>query len=225
MPKLFTKAIIGLLSLALTMSVAIFLPAWTLDYWQGWACLAVFFGSSAVVTVYLMKRDPALLERRLKAGASAEKEKSQKRIQSLTRILFLSLLALPALDHRFGWSRVPAIASIGGDALIAIGFAIIFFVFKENTYTSGVIEVADGQRVISTGPYALVRHPMYSGALFMLAGIPVALGSWWGLLPVVPMAAAIAWRLIDEEKFLSANLPGYSEYLRKVRYRLAPLVW
>jgi protein-S-isoprenylcysteine O-methyltransferase Ste14 len=225
MRKLFTKAIIGLLFLALTMAAAIFLPAWTLDYWQGWACIAVFFASAAVLTVYLMKRDPALLERRMKAGAGAEKEESQKRIQSLTRILFLSLLVFPALDHRFGWSRVPEIASIGGDVLIAIGFAIIFFVFKENTYTSGVIEVAEGQRVISTGPYVLVRHPMYSGALVMLAGIPIALGSWWGLLLVIPMAAAIVWRLIDEEKFLAANLPGYSEYLREVRYRLAPMVW
>jgi protein-S-isoprenylcysteine O-methyltransferase Ste14 len=225
MKKLHMKAIAGLLSVLAFLSAGTFLPAWTLHYWQAWLCLAVFFAASAAITIYLAERDPELLARRLKAGASAEEEKSQKIIQSFTRVYFLLLFVVPALDHRFGWSRVPAVASIAGDALMAIGFAVVFVVFKENTYTSGVIEVAAGQRVISTGPYSLVRHPMYSGALLMLLGIPVALGSWWGLLLFPPMAGAIVWRLLDEEKFLALNLEGYPEYLGRVTHRLVPHFW
>ncbi|MGB6692410.1 MAG: isoprenylcysteine carboxylmethyltransferase family protein [Terracidiphilus sp.] len=225
MKKLYMKAIAGLLGLLAFLSAATFLSAWTLHYWQAWTCLAVFFASAVAITIYLAKRDPELLARRMKAGPSAEEEKSQKIIQSFTRVLFLSLFIVPALDHRFGWSRVPAAASIAGDTLIVIGFAIVFLVFKENTYTSGVIEVAAGQSVISTGPYAVARHPMYSGALLMLSGIPLALGSWWGLLLFPPMGGAIVWRLLDEEKFLAVNLPGYSEYQARVTYRLLPFIW
>ncbi len=225
MKKLRLKTIAGVLYLLVFMSAALFLPAWTLDYWQAWACLAVFFSVSAAMSVYLMRADPALLERRLKAGAGAETEKSQKIIQTFTQILFTALLVLPALDHRFHWSRVPALVCILGDVLIVAGFAIVFAVFRVNSHTSGVIEVAADQKVVSTGPYALVRHPMYSGALVLMAAIPVALGSWWGLLVVVPMTAAIVWRLLDEEKFLGANLPGYSAFQRKVKYRLVPGIW
>jgi protein-S-isoprenylcysteine O-methyltransferase Ste14 len=225
MKSLHMRAMAGLLSVLAFLAAGTFLPAWTLHYWQAWLCLAVFFAASAAITIYLAKHDPELLARRLKAGARAEQEKSQKIIQSFTRVYFLLLFVVPALDHRFGWSRVPAAASLAGDALMAIGFAVVFVVFKENTYTSGVIEVAAGQKVISTGPYSLVRHPMYSGALLMLLGIPMALGSWWGLLLFPPMAGAIVWRLLDEEKFLAANLPGYSNYQARVAYRLAPHLW
>lgn len=225
MKKLHAKAIAGLLGLLAFLSAATFLPEWTLRYWQAWTCLAVFFASAAAITIYLAKRDPELLALRMKAGASAENEKSQKIIQSFTRILFLALFIVPAIDHRFGWSRVPASASIAGDALIFVGFAIVFIVFRENTYTSGIIEVAAGQNVISTGPYSLVRHPMYSGALIMLLGVPMALGSWWGLLLFAPMAGTIVWRLLDEEKLLAANLPGYSDYQARVTHRLVPHFW
>jgi protein-S-isoprenylcysteine O-methyltransferase Ste14 len=219
------KASAGLLSLLGILGAALFLPSWSFYYWQGWVCLAAFFFPSIAITFYLMKRDPELLKRRLKAGAKAEQEKSQKVIQSLTRIIFPSLFVFSALDHRFGWSIVPPLLSIAGDLAVALGFAVIFAVFRANTYTSGTIEVAAGQTVVSTGPYALVRHPMYSGALIMLFGIPPALGSWWGLLIFVPMAGLIVWRLLEEEKFLAANLPGYSEYRKRVAYRLLPLVW
>lgn len=172
-----------------------------------------------------MRNDPKLLERRLKAGASAEKEKSQKTIQVLAGVAFIAIIVFPALDHRFAWSAVPASASIAGDFLIALGFFLVFLVFKENTFTSGVIEVAGDQKVISTGPYALVRHPMYIGALVMLLGIPPALGSWWAQLTILPMTLVIVVRLLNEEKFLVRNLPGYSEYRNRVRYRLVPFVW
>ena len=172
-----------------------------------------------------MKYDPDLLERRMKAGPGAEKQTSQKIIQATAMLAFVAAIVLPAIDHHFAWSAVPGYVAIGGDILVALAFLVIFFVFKENTFTSGVIEVAAGQKVISTGPYALVRHPMYSGALIMFLGVPLALGSWWGLLTLIPMTVALIWRLLDEEKFLARNLPGYSEYQQQVKHRLVPLVW
>jgi len=225
MKKLHAKAASGLLFLFLVMSGAVFLSAGTVGYWQAWLCLGVFFLSSTALTCYLAVFDAALLERRIKAGAVAEARKGQKVIQALAQLFFIALLVVPALDHRFRWSAVPAPAALAGDALMLTGFAIVFLVFKVNTYTSATIEVARDQKVISTGPYAFVRHPMYSGALLLVAGIPIALGSWWGLLAVVPTAGAIVWRLLDEEVFLESNLTGYSEYRQKVRYRLIPLGW
>jgi protein-S-isoprenylcysteine O-methyltransferase Ste14 len=225
MSKLEIKAIGGLLNLLVCMALMIFLPAWTLSYWQAWVFLCVFFGSSLAITLYLMRKDPGLLERRVKAGATAEKETSQKIIQGFAGAAFIATVVLPALDHRLGWSSVPVYAELAGDFLVAAGFLAVFLVFKENSYTSGIIEVAAEQRVISTGPYALVRHPMYSGALVMLLGIPLALGSWWGLFTIIPMTLILILRLVDEEKFLFRNLPGYAEYRNKVRYRLARFVW
>ena len=225
MQDLHRKALIGILRTLVMLCAAIFLPVWTLSWWQGWACLAAFFVPACMISVWVAKHDPALLERRLKAGAKAEKEKGQKIVQSITAIVFLADFVVPALDHRLGWSRVPAWAVMIGDLMMVIGFVIVFYVFKENSYTSGIIEVAEDQRVISTGPYAVVRHPMYSGGLIMLFGIPLGLGSWWGMLVNMPMLAAVIWRLLDEERFLVGKLPGYAEYLESVRYRLAPFVW
>jgi len=135
------------------------------------------------------------------------------------------VIEFPAIDHRFAWSTVPPYVSFAGDGLVALGLLIIFLVFKENTFTSAVIEVDAEQTVIATGPYRLVRHPMYAGALVMLLGVPLALGSRWGLLTIIPIALVIVWRLLDEEKFLARNLPGYSEYRSKVKARLVPFIW
>ncbi|HEY2581619.1 MAG TPA: isoprenylcysteine carboxylmethyltransferase family protein, partial [Mucilaginibacter sp.] len=137
----------------------------------------------------------------------------------------LAIIVFPALDHRLSWSSVPLFVVAIGDILIITGFYIVFLVFKENTFTSAIIEVSEEQTIISTGPYAIVRHPMYIGALILLLGIPIALGSWWGLFAIVPISAVIVWRLIDEEKFLLENLPGYQQYQQKVRYRLLPFIW
>jgi len=219
------KAIAGLLRMVVILPVLVFLPAWTIRYWQAWACLLVFSECATVITAYLMKRDPALLERRLKAGAAAEKQMNQKVIQSLAVIGFIALLVIPGFDHRFRLSVVPPYAAIAGDLLIVVGFLFVSWVFKENSFTSGVIEVAAEQKVIATGPYAWVRHPMYSGSLIMLAGIPIGLGSWYGLLVMIPMTIVIIWRLLDEERFLGENLVGYTEYKEKVRFRLIPAVW
>ena len=161
----------------------------------------------------------------MSGGPTAEKEPTQKLIMSFASLGFIGLIVFPALDHRFAWSHMPSYMAPVGDVLVVLGWLAIFFVFKENTFTSATIELAPDQKVISTGPYALVRHPMYAGALVMLLGIPIALGSWWGILVVVAMMPALLWRLFDEEKFLARNLAGYVEYQIKVRYRLIPLVW
>jgi protein-S-isoprenylcysteine O-methyltransferase Ste14 len=132
---------------------------------------------------------------------------------------------LSALDHRFGWSSVPPYVSVIGDVLVAFALYFVFLVFKENTFASATIEIGDDQKVIMTGPYAIVRHPMYIGALVMLVGVPLALGSWWGLLAIIPMVLVLIARLLDEEKFLAKNLAGYAEYQGKVKRRLIPLIW
>jgi protein-S-isoprenylcysteine O-methyltransferase Ste14 len=207
------------------LAALIFLPAWSLRYWQGWLFFAVFSASIILMTVYFLKADPGLVERRLKAGPVDEKLKSQKRIQTFASILIVLLILVPALDHRFGWSSVPAIVSIAGDVLVVAGFAVTFFVFRANSYTSGTVEVAKDQTIVTTGPYGIVRHPMYSGALLMFLGMPLALGSWYGLLLVIPMAAVLVWRLQDEERYLERELPGYPEYRQKVHYRLVPGIY
>jgi len=225
MKALHRKSLIGIVRAFVVLTAAVFLPVWTLRYWQGWACLAAFFVPACAISVWVAKHDPALLERRLKAGPRAEKERGQKIVQVITSVVFLADFLVPAFDHRLGWSVVPSWAAVLGDCMMLAGFAIVFAVFKENTFTSGIIEVAEGQRVISTGPYSVVRHPMYTGALIMLFGIPLALGSWWGMLVNVPMVAGIMWRAVDEERFLAEKLQGYVEYRDSVRYRLAPFVW
>lgn len=222
---LHRKALIGIVRAFVMVAAAIFLPAWTLHYWRGWVCLGAFFVPACAISVWVARHDPALLERRLKAGPKAEQQRGQKIVQTMTSVVFLADFVVPAFDHRLGWSVVPLWASAVGDGMMLIGFAITFAVFCENSYTSGIIEVAEDQKVVSTGPYALVRHPLYSGALIMLFGIPLALGSWWGMLVNLPMTAGIVWRLLDEERFLTGKLPGYARYCETVRYRLAPFVW
>lgn len=225
MSSLHRRAFGGLVILVLVTGALLFAAAGTFDYWQAWAFLAIYFTLSLAITLYLMKKDPALLARRMSGGPFAEKEPSQRIIMSFASVGFIGLLVLPGLDHRFGWSQMPAYVAIAGDILVVLGWVGIFFVFRENSFSSATIELAADQRVISTGPYALVRHPMYAAALVMLLGMPIALGSWWGVLTMAAVVPALVWRLLDEERFLASNLPGYSEYQRKVRYRLLPLVW
>lgn len=222
---LFWKSLAGLTSLIVIVGLCIFVPAWSLAFWHGWVYLSIFAVSTALITLYLWNNDPKLLERRAKAGALAEKENSQKIIGIVLGLAFISIIIVPALDHRFGWSDVPILAVIAGDVVVALGFFLIFLAFRANTFAGITIEIAAGHQPIATGPYALVRHPMYSGGIIMLFGTPMALGSWWGLLALIPVTLAIMWRLIDEEKFLSRNLKGYTEYCQKTRFRLIPFVW
>jgi protein-S-isoprenylcysteine O-methyltransferase Ste14 len=225
MKNLNTKAFGGLFFLVLVLALALFIPAGTLSYWQAWVFLVVWTVSVLAITLYLMKRDPGLLERRVAAGPVAEQERSQKIIQALASLAFIVMFILPALDRRFGWSSVPVLVVIAGDILVAFGLYCVFLVFKENTFTSAVIAVGAEQKIISSGPYAVVRHPMYAGAFIMLFGVPLSLGSWWGLLPIIPMISVIIWRLLEEEKFLVKNLAGYAEYRNKVKYRIIPFIW
>ncbi len=219
------KTLFGFVQLIVMLGLFLFAPAWSFNFWQAWVYLIIFVVSTAVITIYLWKKDPKLLERRVKAGPEAEKEKTQKIIQLFASICFFALLVIPAFDHRSRWSNVPLYIVIVGDVLVALGFFLVFLVFKENTFAAATIEVFPDQKVITTGPYSMVRHPMYTGGLIMLSGTPLALGSWWGLLILVPLTLIIVWRLLDEEKFLYKNLPGYKEYCQKTRYRLIPLIW
>ena len=225
MSSLNVKAAGGLLALLIAMGALLFVPAWTFDYWQAWVFLLVFGLSSLTATIYLMTYNAGLLQRRLHGGPTAEKMLSQKIIMWIASVGFAALLVVPALDHRAHWSTVPVYAVIAGNILIVLGWIIIMFVFRENPFSSATVEIMADQRVISTGPYSIVRHPMYSGSILYFLGIPLALGSWWGLLVSILMMPVFILRLFDEEKFLAGNLPGYSEYMAKVKYRLVPFAW
>ena len=225
MSSLRKKAFGGLAVLLLVMASLVFAAAGTLRYWQAWTFLAVYFAASLAITLDLIRNDPALLARRMSGGPFAEKEPAQKLIMSATSLGFIGLLVLPAIDHRLGWSDLPGWAAIAGDVIMLLGWLGIFFVFRENSFASAVIESAADQRVISSGPYAWVRHPMYAAALVMLLGMPLALGSAWGVLLVLALVPLLIWRLMDEERFLVNHLPGYREYQGRVRYRLLPLIW
>jgi protein-S-isoprenylcysteine O-methyltransferase Ste14 len=225
MISLNTRAWLSLVALGVVMALLLFVPAGSLRFWQGWVYLGLFMGLSAIVTYDLMRRDPALLERRMKGGPAAEQRPQQKVIMLGASLGFTGLLVVPALDFRFGWSAVPLAGVILGDVLFVVGFGLIGRVYRENTYTSATIEVAPEQRVIATGPYAVVRHPMYASALLYLLGTPLALGSYVGFVPFAVMLPFLIWRLIDEERVLSRELPGYTAYQSRVRYRLIPRVW
>ena len=225
MAALLARTIAGFVFLFTVMGLVILGAAGTVYFWQGWAMIATFAACSGLITVWLWRHDKALLERRTKAGPGAEADPMQNVVQALAGIVFLAMIAVPGLDHRFGWSAVPIVGVVAGDLLIAVGFLIVFLVFRANTFTSGTIEIAENQTVIDTGPYALVRHPMYSGALVMFVGMPLALGSWWGLAPAAGILPILGWRLSREESFLVDNLAGYQAYRAKVRHRLVPYLW
>ena len=226
MDTLYLRAIRVTFIGAAAFFAIIFVPAWTLMYWQGWVFFATLSISTMLVTIYMALYDKKLLESRLRAGPRIEQRPTQKIILMLGLLVYVAAIVIMVLDHRFGWSpAVPAWLSLSADALGALGILIYFLVIRENRYAASTVQVAEGQTVISTGPYAIVRHPMYAGAILVFIGMPLALGSWWGLLCVPLFIAGFAWRLLDEEKFLRANLPGYAAYMGNVRYRLIPYVW
>jgi protein-S-isoprenylcysteine O-methyltransferase Ste14 len=225
MSTMLKKAFGGLAILLLVMALLVFAAAGTLRYWQAWTFLAVYLAASLAISLYLIRKDPALLARRMSGGPFAEKEPVQRLIMSITSLGFIGLLVFPAVDHRLGWSDPPGWAAIAGDVIMLLGWLGIYFVFRENSFASATIESSADQRVISTGPYAWVRHPMYAAALVLLLGIPLALGSSWGMLIVLALVPVLIWRLMDEERFLAEHLPGYREYQGRVRYRLLPPIW
>lgn len=216
---------LGLVFLVLCLALVLFLSAGSFEFWQAWVFLAVWTISVLFITLYLIKYDQKLLASRVQAGPTAETQKIQKFIQSLASLFFIGLFVVPGLDFRFHWSSVPPVVSWISDGFVVLGFLIVFLVFKENSYTSAVIEVSDEQKVITTGPYAIVRHPMYAGAILLLLFTPLALGSWVALPFPLPLILVVVFRLIEEEKFLLAHLTGYPVYRQKVPYRLVPLIW
>jgi len=218
LPYIIRSSVIG----TIVIIALLFIPAGSLNYWQGWAYVATFIICSIAYTVYLVKCDSALLKRRTEAGISYEKEPAQKVIISFLYVSFIALLVLPPLDFRFGWSNVPWYVSTFGDALIVVSFYIFYLVSKVNTYAASNIRVEAGQKVISTGMYGFVRHPMYLGALFLIVGTPPALGSWWALLLMPLFILVLYFRIVNEEKVLLRDLQGYAEYCAKVRWRLIP---
>ena len=203
----------------------LFLPAWTFDYWQAWVFLAVFAVSTWVPSLYLLRTNPAALQRRMRGGPTAETRPIQKVIISVALVSMVAMTVVSVLDHRFGWSAVPTAVCLIGDALVVIGLGIATLVVIQNSYAAATIRVEDEQNVISTGLYRLVRHPMYIGTVVLMAGVPLALGSYWGLAFVIPGVIVLVLRILDEETLLEQKLAGYREYTQRVRYRLVPGVW
>jgi protein-S-isoprenylcysteine O-methyltransferase Ste14 len=206
----------------LIMAAMFFLPAGTLNYWQAWIFMAILLVPMCLVLAYFLKKDPELLERRMR---TKEKEPEQKAIIKLSYPLFLAAFLLPGFDRRFGWSMVPPFAVIAADIIVLAGYGLVFLVMRENRYLSRVVEVEQKQNVISTGPYAVVRHPMYAAVIPMYFFSPLALGSFWALIPAAAIPLVIIARIFNEEKVLGKDLEGYSDYSRRVKYRLIPGVW
>ncbi len=225
MKTLSQRAAVSMAGFLIVLAALTFLPAGTINFWQGWLFWMSFSISVIAITVYLLKDDPALVERRMRGGPRAETRPSQKMVQAINLVMFFGIEIVPGLDHRFGWSQVPAALVVFADLVMLAAFGFILLVVHENTFAGSTIRVERGQRVISTGPYAHLRHPMYAGALPLIFAIPIVLGSWWGLLVAAIAPPLLIVRILDEERALSAELPGYDDYRRTVPYRLIPLLW
>jgi len=225
MNKLIIPTLRTFLIGSVALGLVLFLPAWTLTYWQAWVFIVVFMSSVSAIGVYLSIKDPVLLERRKNVGPAAEQSVAQRIIMTLAFASILGLLVYCALDYRFSWSPVAAGLSLAGDVFVALGLFINHLVFKENSFGGSTVETFEAQKVISTGPYGLVRHPMYLGVLIMMMGVPLALDAGRGFAIFAIMLPGLVWRILDEEKLLKKDLPGYSEYSQKVRYRLVPYLW
>lgn len=219
--RVTAASVLGLLSWMLIL----FLPAGTLHYWQAWLLISVFTTTAVVPTVYLGRTNPVALQRRTRAGPMAEPRRIQKFIIAGSFLGLFGTMAFSAFDHRFGWSSVPPWLSVFGDLLVAAGLGIAMLVTFQNSYASATVTVETGQTVVSHGLYAFVRHPMYLGNVIMMIGIPLALGSYWGLLLLIPGNVLLTLRILDEEELLTRELPGYRDYTQRVRYRLVPYIW
>jgi protein-S-isoprenylcysteine O-methyltransferase Ste14 len=220
--QLIRAALVRLASFMLVMGLLLFGIAGSFQYWQAWLYLGLLVGLVTLTGAYLLRNDPALLERRMRMR---EREEVQKKIVFSSFFYIGLLFIVPALNFRFGWSVTPVWAVFLGDVLIAIGYWVFYLTLRENSYASRIIEVAKEQKVIDTGPYASIRHPMYLGVILIYSFTPLALGCWWMVLPALTIVPILAIRLRNEEQVLARDLPGYGEYLRKVKYRLVPGVW
>jgi protein-S-isoprenylcysteine O-methyltransferase Ste14 len=223
--KLALQCIVSGLIGLVVFGLLVFWPAGTFDYWRGWTFIVVFAASTTFPSLYLAAKNPAALRRRMQAGPAAETRPLQKIIISIAFLAMGATIVVSALDFRFSWSPVPPVVSVVGDVLVAVGLGIAMLTTIQNGYASANITVESGQELVSTGLYSVVRHPMYFGNVVLMIGIPLALGSYWGLLFVIPGLAVLATRILDEEKVLTQQLAGYRAYAQRVHYRLVPYVW
>ena len=219
--KLVASSIIGLVVLGFIL----FYPAGSFDYWQAWVFIATFTIATIVPSLYLARTNPAALQRRMHSGPLAEGRTVQKFIIIGLVFGLVAMMASSAFDHRFGWSSVPAVVCVIGDVLVVAGLTLGVLVVIQNSYAAATVRVEEGQKLASRGLYKLVRHPMYAGSLILMVGIPLALGSYWGLIVLILGLLVLVFRIRDEEKMLNQELAGYSEYAQRVRYRLMPYVW
>jgi len=221
--KSLKKAVIvRFVAAVLLLGLMFFLPAWTFNYWQAWVYILIILVSMSIMARYLYRHDPELLERRMRMK---ERQTTQKLIIALSFLFFLPAFIIPGFDVRFGWSNVPFIVVVIADVLVLFGYLMFALVLKTNSYASRIIEVEKGQKVITTGPYAIVRHPMYLASLILYAFSPLALGSYWAMIPVVLLIILLVARIKGEEKELLENLEGYKDYVVKTKYRLLPGIW
>lgn len=204
------------------VGLLLFLPAGTLSYANGWLFIGLLFLPMLMLGVFLLIRSPELLEKRL--GAK-EKNNTQKGVVAASGLLFVAGFAVAGLDFRFGWSEMPLWVVIVASVVLLISYALYAEVMRENAYLSRTIEVQAGQKVVDTGLYGIVRHPMYAVTVWLFLSIPVVLGSWWACLCFLPYVAVIVIRIRNEEKLLSEELDGYEEYKKRVKYRLLPFIW
>ncbi len=224
MKSLLRTLVVGLIE-PVVFGLILFSTAGTFDYWQAWVFLAVFTLSTWIPGMYLMRTNPDALQRRLRAGPTAESRSKQKAFIAGWYLSLVSVLAVSALDHRFGWSQVRTAVSLVGDVMVATALGLVMLVVVQNSYAAATVRVEEGQKLVSTGLYGLVRHPMYTGNVILMVGIPLALGSYWGLLVVLPASVVLALRIRDEETLLKEELDGYIEYTQEVRHRLVPFIW
>jgi len=220
--KLLVSAVTKLILGAILLGAMLFLPAWTVKYPGAWLFIAVLFGPMLILGISLFIKSPGLLEKRLN---NKEKEKAQKGVLALSGLMFPAGFVISALDFRFGWSYVPMWAMIAAAALFLVGYGLYAEVMRENAYLSRTVEIQENQKVISTGLYSVVRHPMYLATLLMFLPLALILGSLWGLIPFALYPVIIVIRIINEEKVLENGLDGYIEYKSKVKYRLIPFIW
>ena len=224
MKAISKRLVIGLVELV-AFGLMLSLAAGTFTYWQAWVFLVVFALSTWILSIYLLRTNPSALQRRMRGGPTAETRMVQKVVIAGLYLSLAAMVVVSALDHRFGWSPVPTAVCLVGDVLVAVGLGVVAMVIVQNSYAAATVQVEAGQTVVSTGLYGLVRHPMYTGNVIMMVGIPLALGSYWGLVFGVPGLIVLATRIRDEEKLLQQDLDGYREYSQKVRYRLVPGTW
>jgi protein-S-isoprenylcysteine O-methyltransferase Ste14 len=218
---LLRTLLVGLIE-PVVFGLILFLTAGTLDYWQAWTFLLVFALSTWTPGMYLMRANPEALQRRMRAGPIAESRTKQKALIAGWYLSLVSVLIVSGLDRRFSWSQVPAAISLLGDVVVATALGLVMLVVIQNNYAAATVRVESGQKLASTGLY---RHPMYTANVILMTGIPLALGSFWGLLVVLPASVVLALRISDEEKLLKEELAGYREYTQEVRHRLVPFIW